>query len=146
MPEEAPKNPNENAPESRYRRFSRITLWVTIFAASGAFLCIGLGIAAGFAGWGRYRGVFSILLSGCMLTLFLGVLAHIVVVVFGAMRLTLRSLLASALTLGFGITCLVSGVSVFIYLGLAAMAGLFLFWAYHFFKASYEQDKRDGII
>lgn len=80
-----------------------------------------------------------------MLAFFLGALAHIVLVVFGAMRLTLRSLLNSALILGLGVTYIVAGAPL-IYFGLAALSGLITFWVYHFFKASYEQDQRDGIV
>lgn len=145
MAEEFPQTASENGTESGYRRLSRITLVVMIYSVIGAQALLLLAALVESSS-NRLISIFLLYpMFVCMLAFFLGVLVQIVLVVFGAMRLTLRSLLGSALTLGFGVTCIVSGVPL-MFLGLAALSGLLTFWVYHFFKAIREQDRRDGIV
>jgi len=119
---------------------------VMIYGACGALLCLFLWFFSAVLGWTK---VFQFLLfpfTGCLLAFFLGVLAHILLVCFGAMQVTLRSLLVSILTLGASISCFFSGATALLVIGLFLLAALSQFWLYHFFKASYEQDRRDGIV
>lgn len=143
--EDSPQISYKNAPESRYRRLSRITMVVMLYGAGAALLLLIPWIFYGVFGWPDFFRFLIYPFSGCLLAFFLGVVAHVLLICFGAMRITLRSMLVSALLLGLGATGVISGAP-WIYVGLVMLAGLATFWLYHFLKASYEQDRRDGIV
>lgn len=135
-----------NGTDSRFRRISRITLAVMIYGIGGTLCCIcGAGLA-GVLGFGKVAQFLVYPLTGCFLAFFLGVLAYVLLICFGAMRITLLSLFVSVLALGFSGVCIASESTALFVVGLVPLAVLAQYWVYQFFKASYEQDRRDGII
>lgn len=143
---DSPQITFKNEPESRYHRLSRISMAVMIYGASGALLCLFLWFLTAVFALPRLSRFLLYPFSGCLLAFFLGVMGHVLLVCFGAMRVTLRSLLISTLTLSAGVSCVFSGSTMFLIVGLFLLGALSQFWLYHFFKASYEQDRRDGIV